>query len=72
MVTVGTAITAFLYWRCCYFLSCDCLICEVNIQVNADARRKLLIWELGGGEAELHVLPLNHSVLLSCSIILLA
>jgi hypothetical protein len=49
MVTVSTLITAFLYWRCCCFLSSDVLICEVNIQLNASANKKLLIWEVGGG-----------------------
>ena len=49
MVTVVTVITAFLYWRCCCCLSSDCLICEVNIQVDARASQKLLIWEGAGG-----------------------
>jgi len=49
MVTVVTVITAFLYWRCGCFLSSDCLICEVNIHVNAAAGRKLLIWLGEGG-----------------------
>jgi len=44
MFTVGTVITAFLYLRCCCFLSSDCLIRAVNIQLNAGAGRKLLIW----------------------------
>jgi len=51
MVTVVTVITAFLYWRCCCCLSSDCLICEVNIQVNAGANQKLsiLLGTWGGG-----------------------
>jgi len=49
MVTVVTVITAYLYWRCCCFLSSDCLIFEVNIQLNSGAGRKLLVIEGGGG-----------------------
>jgi len=49
MVTVVTVMTAFLCWRCCWFLSSDCSICEVNIHRNAGASQKLLIWEGGLG-----------------------
>ena len=48
MATLVAVITAYLYWRCCCFLSSDCLIREVNIQLNAEACRKSLIWEGGG------------------------
>jgi len=51
MVTVVTVITALLYWRCCCYLSSDCLFCEINIEVSACARRKVLIWEGGAGLA---------------------
>jgi hypothetical protein len=50
MVNVVTVITVYLYWRCCCFHSSDCVICEVNIQLNAGAGRKLLIWVWGGAE----------------------
>ena len=44
-VSIVIIITAFLYWRCCCFLSSASLIREVNIELHASARRKLLIWE---------------------------
>jgi len=50
MVTVVTVITACLYWRCCCLLGSDGLICEVNIELIAGARRKLLICSGGGAE----------------------
>jgi len=50
MVTVVTLIAAYLYWRCCCFLSSGCLICEFNIQLNVGVRRKLLIWCGGGAD----------------------
>ena len=49
IVAVVTVITAFLYWRCCCYLSSECLICEVNIHAKAGATQKLLIRERGGG-----------------------
>ena len=49
MVAVVPVIAAFLYWRCCCYLSSDCLICDVNIHVKAGASQKLLIRERGGG-----------------------
>jgi len=51
MVTAVTVSTAFLFWRCCCFLSSDCLICEVNIQLNEGAHQKRLVW--CGGWADL-------------------
>ena len=64
MVTVVTVITAFLYWRCCCFLSSECLICEVNIQLNSGADRKLLIIEGGGAEFKIifNLFGFNNSV----------
>ena len=56
MVTVVTVITAYLYLRCCCFLSSDCLICEVNIQLNSGAGRKLSIIERGGGLGEFQII----------------
>ena len=50
---VVTVITAFLYWRCCCYLSIDCLICEFNIELSAGARRKLLRLKMVGGRGEL-------------------
>jgi hypothetical protein len=57
-VTVVTVITAFLYWRCCRFLSSDCSICEVNIHRNAGASYKLFIWagRAGGVLAHLRII----------------
>jgi len=47
MFTVVTVITAYLYWRCCCFLTNDCLNCEDHIQLNAGARRKVFILKRG-------------------------
>jgi maltodextrin utilization protein YvdJ len=47
IVSMVIIITAFLYWRCCCFFSSRSLIRAVNIQLNASARPKLLIWERG-------------------------
>jgi len=70
IVTIFTVITAYLYWRCCCFLSSDCLICEVNIQLNAGARRKLLIWKRGrvGQSLKLNVIcvEFNNYVIKLC------
>ena len=38
MLIVVTVITAFLYWPCCCFLGSGCLLCEVNIELDAIAR----------------------------------
>jgi len=44
MVALVTVIIAYLYWRCSCSHCSGCLICEVNFQINAVARQKLLIW----------------------------
>ena len=38
--TMVIVIAAFLDWRCCCFLSSDCLICGVNIDVKAFGSQK--------------------------------
>jgi hypothetical protein len=55
-VTVVTVIAAFLYWRCCCFLSSDCSIGEVNIHVKAGASHKLVIWEGGWDDLNLKIM----------------
>jgi hypothetical protein len=61
---VVTVITAFLYWRCCRFLSSDCFICEVNMQLNAGASKKLLIWVRRGADLKTTLFVLNLKIML--------